>query len=231
MTLATVVLFFGIFCNAAPSRFEAVLMPPCGPPTSTSFSEQQDQGGTSTQSGAPTTKSSSTGSNAAQVPTVQTQNPHKTSHRKKKPSSGCVDSSKPGEAAASPSNGDTVSTATNPGGQISAASKSGGNCPPPKIVVRQGGSVEPAIQLAGGTAGGQASQEKATANQMVEATEENLKKIAGRQLSASEQEMITQIRQYIDQSKTAASAGDPERARNFAWKAQTLSEDLVKPEK
>jgi outer membrane biogenesis lipoprotein LolB len=65
---------------------------------------------------------------------------------------------------------------------------------------------------------------------MLETTDENLKKIVERQLSATEQDMVTQIRQYMDQSKAAVKADDPDRARNLAWKAQTLSEDLLKPQ-
>jgi hypothetical protein len=63
---------------------------------------------------------------------------------------------------------------------------------------------------------------------MLGTAEENLKKLGGRDLSSTEQETVTQIRQYMDQSKAAVTAGDPERARNLAWKAQTLSEDLLK---
>lgn len=63
---------------------------------------------------------------------------------------------------------------------------------------------------------------------MLETADENLKKITGRQLSSSEQDMVTQIREYIEQSKAAVKTEDPERARNLAWKAQTLSEDLLK---
>jgi hypothetical protein len=35
----------------------------------------------------------------------------------------------------------------------------------------------------------------------------------------------------MEQSKAAMSQGDLERARTLAWKAQLLSDDLVKPEK
>ena len=66
---------------------------------------------------------------------------------------------------------------------------------------------------------------------MLESTEANLKKIAGRQLTPNQQDMVNQIRQFMDQSKTAAEAGDLERARTLAWKAQLLSEELIKPEK
>jgi hypothetical protein len=64
---------------------------------------------------------------------------------------------------------------------------------------------------------------------MLETTDANLKKIAGRQLSSSEQDMVNQIRQFMAQSKAAVDSGDLERARTLAWKAQLLSEELVKP--
>ncbi len=66
---------------------------------------------------------------------------------------------------------------------------------------------------------------------MLGATEQNLKKIAEMQLSEDQQGMVTQIRQFMEQSKTAVAAGDTERARTLAWKAQLLSEELVNPAK
>lgn len=67
--------------------------------------------------------------------------------------------------------------------------------------------------------------------QLLETTEENLKKISGQQLSSEQQETVTQIHQFMQQSKAAAANGDSERARNLAWKAELLSEDLVNPQK
>lgn len=99
------------------------------------------------------------------------------------------------------------------------------------MIVRQGGTSEPSIQLAGGAVGDQAAQQRHTANQMLGATEANLKKIAGHQLTPNQQDMVNQIRQFMDQSKSAVTAGDPERARTLAWKAQLLSEELVNPQK
>jgi len=55
--------------------------------------------------------------------------------------------------------------------------------------------------------------------------------IAGHQLSSNQQDMVNQIRQFMGQSKAAIDSGDLERARTLAWKAQVLSEELVKPEK
>ncbi|HWY04793.1 MAG TPA: hypothetical protein VNX60_14050 [Candidatus Acidoferrum sp.] len=83
--------------------------------------------------------------------------------------------------------------------------------------------------MAGGTTGNQASPQRDAANQMLGSTEENLKKIAGRQLSSDQQDMVNQIRQFMEQSKRAVGDGDLERARTLAWKAQVLSEELVKP--
>jgi hypothetical protein len=104
------------------------------------------------------------------------------------------------------------------------------NCPPSKIIVRQGGTSEPSIQLQGGAASDQAAHQRDTAN-LLGSTEANLKKLAGRQLSANQQDMVSQVRQFMDQSKTATAAGDLERARTLAWMAQLLSEELAKPEK
>jgi hypothetical protein len=66
---------------------------------------------------------------------------------------------------------------------------------------------------------------------MLGTTEANLKKIAGQQLSSNQQDMVTQIRQFVAQSKAAVADGDLDRARTLAWKAQVLSEELVKPAK
>lgn len=102
------------------------------------------------------------------------------------------------------------------------------NCPPQKkIVVQQGGTSEPSIQIVGGTDNSPARD----ANQLLQSTEDNLKKISGRQLTDNQKNVVTQIHQFMAQSKTATAAGDLESARTLAWKAQALSENLVNPEK
>ena len=111
--------------------------------------------------------------------------------------------------------------------QHSNASK---ECPPSKIIVRQGGTKEPSIQLAGGT-GNQAARKSDGINELLWKTYENLKKTSGMQLTTGQQDTVTQTRQFMEQSKAAMSQGDFERARTLAWKAQLLSDDLVKPEK
>jgi hypothetical protein len=101
-------------------------------------------------------------------------------------------------------------------------------CPPPKKVVRNGGSNEPEVQLTGGTTAQRAS-DKSSTEQLKAATEENLKKAAGLQLSSSQQEMVNQIKEFMEQSKAAVAAGDLERGHNLALKANLLSDELVKP--
>jgi hypothetical protein len=101
-------------------------------------------------------------------------------------------------------------------------------CPTPKKVVRNGGSAEPSIQLVGGGTAEQTAQHR-TIDQLTAATTENLKKLEGRQLDPTQQDMVSQIKQFMDQSKTAVAAGDLERGNNLATKARLLSDELVKP--
>ena len=65
-------------------------------------------------------------------------------------------------------------------------------------------------------------------NQLLAATEGNLKTMAERGPNASQQSVMRQIRQYMDQAKEAADQGDPQRAHNLALKAHLLSLDLLK---
>jgi hypothetical protein len=130
-------------------------------------------------------------------------------------------------------NAGSTNTGSNDAGATStdssnAAAAPAKPCPPPKKVVRNGGSPEPTVQLKGGTAE-EASHQRSTTDQLATATQENLKKIAERQLTPSQQEIVSQIKQFMEQSKAAVAAGDLERGRNLAMKAHLLSDELVKP--
>lgn len=148
---------------------------------------------------------------------------------KKTDASPCVLASETTASISHPQNASTDSA-----GQASTAQSGvkepAKDCPPPKIVVRQGGTKDPSIQLAGGDAN-QAAQKRDNVNQLLGQTDQNLKKAGERQLTASQQEIVTQARQYVTQSKTAMANGDFERARTLAWKAQLLSQDLANPPK
>lgn len=118
-----------------------------------------------------------------------------------------------------------------PPAEASAVPSPPKDCPPPKIIVRHGGSNDPSIQLAGGPTAEQAAQQRNAINQLLGVSDQNLKRAADMQLSATQQDTVSQTRQFMEQSKTAMAAGDFERARTLAWKAQLLSEDLAKAEK
>jgi hypothetical protein len=94
--------------------------------------------------------------------------------------------------------------------------------------VRNGGAAETTIELKGGS-GAQQASDKSSTSELSAASEENLKQMEGRQLNSSQQEMISQVKQYMEQSKGALAAGDLDLAHNLALKARLLSDELVKP--
>ena len=127
------------------------------------------------------------------------------------------------------------STTTNPKSDSQATTSNNSDaaklkpCPPPKVVVKNGGTDEPTVELKGNTTAAQASYERYTTDQLTAGTEENLNKIAGRQLTPSQQDTINQIKEFMEKSKAAIAEGDLERGRNLAMKAHLLSDELVNP--
>ncbi len=99
---------------------------------------------------------------------------------------------------------------------------------PPKVVVKNGGAADPAVKISPGESQQQASSQRQSSGELLASTDANLKKISGRQLTSSQQDMVKQIQQYMEQAKVAGDAGDLEREHNFALKADLLSEELVK---
>ena len=99
---------------------------------------------------------------------------------------------------------------------------------PRKKVVRNGSTADPVVQLAPSVTDQQASQQRQSTAQLLAATDANLNKISARQLTSSQQDMVTQIRNYVQQAKAAENAGDLQRARNLAFKAQLLSDDVLR---
>ncbi len=219
MTLAVAILLFG-FSSASPVTGWDAVRPQSAQQTDTTQpgstpsiqeSKPQTTTGAGSKPSAPTT---------AQKPVVP--KPAK-KPLKKKPQKKAVavcDSS-----AESSANNAAIGP-TNP--QDPTTSQTPKNCPPGKIIVRHGGTAEPSIQLAGGD---QAAQKRNETNQMLGSTDANLKKISAIQLSADQQDTVSQIQQFVVESKAALAAGDLERGHTLAWKAQLLSEDLVNPQK
>ena len=150
-------------------------------------------------------------------------NPSAAKKRKHKTKPDEPDCTTPTATTPAPSN--AADPAATPSATTATAPKP---CPPAKVVIRNGGADEPAITLTGGSKE-KASYEKASTDQLLASAEENIKKIAGRHLNVSQQDMMTQARQFMEQSKAAVSAGDLERGHKLAVKAHLLTDELVKP--
>ena len=235
MTLAiilfTYVFLFAAFPHAAcePIQAAAQQSSPAQQPDSTP-AQPQNNNSQNTTSSEPQTPPAAT--NPAPSPTPTPTPPAKKGaaskrrHRKKPPAtaaaSDCPKSAPAGSAAASGSESAAKADAAGEG-------KTATNCPPAKTVVHDGSTTEPSIQLVGGAGTQKTADQRTTADQLVGSTEENLKKIAGRQLDSNQQELLKQIQQFLDQSKAALAAGDIERGHNLALKAHLLSDELAKP--
>jgi hypothetical protein len=107
-------------------------------------------------------------------------------------------------------------------------SASNSTATPPKKVVRNGGTADPAVQLAPGISAEQASSQRQNTTQLLAATDANLKQISSHTMNSSQQASVDQIRKYMEQAKAAEQAGDVQRAQNLASKALLLSDDLAK---
>lgn len=100
---------------------------------------------------------------------------------------------------------------------------------PPRIVVKPD-AAEPSAtpgQISPSPSGGDVSHDQATTEQLLQSSESNLNGIK-RQLSQDEQAIVTQIRDYVNQSRQAIKANDLARARTLALKAHLLSDELAK---
>jgi hypothetical protein len=99
---------------------------------------------------------------------------------------------------------------------------------PSKTVVRDGSTTDPRIQISPSVSEEQASHERQNTDQLLASTDANLKKVSGRPLNSSQQDLVNQIRNYVEQAKAASDARDLQRAHNLAFKAHLLSDELVK---
>jgi len=73
----------------------------------------------------------------------------------------------------------------------------------------------------------QSSQQSEKTKQLLAASDLNLNKISGRQLTPTQQDTVKQIKSYMEQSRNARDDGDVQRAYNLALKANLLSAELV----
>jgi len=98
---------------------------------------------------------------------------------------------------------------------------------PTKTVVPNGGANDSSVNLSPGVSPQQASRQMDNTNKLLATSDANLQKLSGRQLSASQQDTVKQIKSYMDQAKKAATGGDAQRAYNLAVKANLLSAELA----
>jgi outer membrane biosynthesis protein TonB len=99
----------------------------------------------------------------------------------------------------------------------------------PIVVVKNGGTTDSQGQISSPASNQQTTQQLKNTDTLLSAANTNLQKISGKQLNPGQQDMVTQIHNYIRQSKDAAKNGDVQGANNLAVKAHLLSEELVKP--
>ena len=133
-------------------------------------------------------------------------------HVAKKPSAGVPTQSNPASTVAT--NG------TNP------TPPPGAN-PPNKVVVPDGSAPEPTNQISTTMPPDKESETKLNTERSLQNTEKNLKGITWAP-SGDQRVMIDQIKTYINQSRSANTAGDVVRASNLAQKARLLCDELLK---
>lgn len=74
----------------------------------------------------------------------------------------------------------------------------------------------------------EATRDRQSTNQLLDTTENQVKKLEAQNLSSDQHSVLMQIKSYITQSRKAITDGDYERASNLAKKAQLLTEELIK---
>jgi hypothetical protein len=98
---------------------------------------------------------------------------------------------------------------------------------PPRTVVRPDPEPSPTPGLISPSPSQGGPHDQATTEQLLQTTESNLTTIR-RQLSQDEEATVTQIKDFVDQSRKAIKENDLGRAHNLAMKARLLCDDLIK---
>ena len=108
------------------------------------------------------------------------------------------------------------------------STKNGKHTATKKKIIHEGGTVEPTAQLAPGMTPEQAARQRQNTEDLLASTEANLQKLSSRSLGPDQQATVDQVRDFMKQARAANDASDFTRARNLAFKAQLLSDDLVR---
>jgi hypothetical protein len=218
--LEACLLLAGRCANFVPSAHAAVLLPitqqPGSPQSNSSSQNSSDQPSTSQpstnqQKTADQSTSSSQSSAATTAPCPQS------SPSGSRPKSDC----KPTKSTAAK----TRKHHPTPKPVVPAGTPDAGSTP--KTVVKNGGTDDSPVALSPGVSPQQASRETDSTNKLLAASDANLEKASGRQLSANQQDTVKQIKSYMKQAKDAEDEGDVQRAYNLAVKANLLSAELA----
>ncbi len=134
----------------------------------------------------------------------------------------------PQPAEAQPQTQTSQAASHPPSGNAKTSPETAGNASP-KIIVKPDaakpgptpGQISPSLPQ------NEAAHDQATTEQVLQSAETNLSGIK-RQLSQDEEAMVTQIKDYVNQSRQATKENDLVRAHNLATKARLLSDELAK---
>ncbi len=74
----------------------------------------------------------------------------------------------------------------------------------------------------------QTAYSREATEELLSATDANLKQATSRSLDANQEATVTQIKLFMEQANAAMKAGDLDRSHNLATKAHLLSDDLIK---
>ncbi|MBA3915589.1 MAG: hypothetical protein H0X25_17380 [Acidobacteriales bacterium] len=102
------------------------------------------------------------------------------------------------------------------------------NVSPIKRVVANGGTSDVASRYAPTANRTEPSVKRSDADHLLDAADMNLHQLSDRQLTSSDQEMLRQVRTYMDQARGAVAKGEFDRGKNLASKANQLSAELIK---
>jgi hypothetical protein len=154
---------------------------------------------------------------------TQVSQPSLTTPQSSQPANGCP--ATPDSASAQPANCKPTPPKLRKRHHTHAVTPSDSN--QTKTIVRNGSTPDPIVAISPGVSNQETSQKLDTTNQLLDRADTNLKQIAGRQLSPAQEDTVKQIKVYMQQAKTAAQAGEVDRAYTLANKADMLSVDLL----
>lgn len=127
-------------------------------------------------------------------------------------------------------NGKTHSSGKKPAGPVTnngKPSEAARNIPPRTVVKPEGAEPTPTPGPISPNPSQGVQHDQAATEQLLQTTESSLTGIK-RQLSRDEEAMVSQIKDFVGQSRQAIKENDLERAHNLALKAHLLADDLVK---